>query len=137
MLCSNESHPPLAVKNADAECHIAISLLLAGCARSVCSACNYTYNRYLRGVTSRPLNEERPEARIDELIFKDAPDLLQHERLHLPDILEDLFSTALATYLAFDFDVFQQTSDLGSLHRPRVLALCVCLKTVEAGLAAD
>ena len=78
MPCPSESHPSLAVKNADAERHIAVSLLRLLAVHG-CSACDYTYTRFLWGAILGALDQERPEAWVDKLILKDAPDLLQHE----------------------------------------------------------
>ena len=78
MSCSNEFHPLSAVKNADAQCHIVVSLLSLLAARAY-STCDYTSTHFLQDAAFAALDQECPEAWVDKLIFKDAPYLLQYE----------------------------------------------------------
>ena len=49
--------------------------------------------------------QERPKARIDDLILKDPPHLLQHELLHLPNIFQNLLSILPFPNLALNLDL--------------------------------
>jgi hypothetical protein len=52
-------------------------------------------------------DKKSPEARVDEFIFENAPDLLQDEGLHFAYIFEHLFPRTLSADLALYSDVLK------------------------------